>query len=210
MNNCNFSFQISPYNIDKLLSQTSRALEKRTELVSRKQCPGLWKFTDQFNAAFQMQTRSKLRTKFMSIICLVLGVFLFVPGVMEPQELIVPLLVGLLAIGAGIGGLWRGRKHKENPFDKSARLLLEKRDIFTAEQTIVVSFSETEMSVTVGSNRTEQVPYRNFEYVIETPDIFLLFYDTRVTVLQKSDLSGTVDGFCNFISEKVPQYQSIT
>jgi len=34
----------------------------------------------------------------------------------------VPLLVGAIAIGAGIGGLWRSRKNKKNLFDKSAIL----------------------------------------------------------------------------------------
>lgn len=74
MDNCNFSFQISPYNADKLLSQTSRALEKRTELVSRRQYPGLWRITDKFNAVFHTQERSRFRTKLMSIVCLALGV----------------------------------------------------------------------------------------------------------------------------------------
>ncbi len=210
MENCNFSFQISPYNADILLTQTSRALERRTELVSRKQYPGLWKVTDKFNAMFHMRERSRFRTKFMSIICLALGIFLFVPGIVEPKELFAPLLVGALAVGAGIGGLWRSRKHKKNPFDESAKLLLEKRGTLSTTQSIVVSFSEVEMLVSVDNKHTERVPYDSFECIIEAPDIFLLFYDTRVTALQKSDLSGAVDAFSDFICNKVPQYQTIT
>ena len=81
----------------------------------------------------------------MSIVCLALGIFLFVPGIMEPKKLFVPLLVGVLAIGASIGGLWRSRKHKKNPFDKSAKLLLEKRGTLSTTQYIVVSFFGVDM-----------------------------------------------------------------
>lgn len=146
----------------------------------------------------------------MSIVCLALGIFLFVPGIMEPKKLFVPLLVGVLAIGASIGGLWRSRKHKKNPFDKSAKLLLEKRGTLSTTQYIVVSFFEVDMLVSVDNKHTERVSYDSFEYIIEAPDIFLLFYDTRVTALQKSDLSGAVDAFRDFICDKVPQYQTIT
>ena len=142
------------------------------------------------------------------VLNLTLGIFLFVPGVMEPQELLVPLLTGTLAIGAGIGGLWRSRKHKKDPFDESAKLLLKERGPFSEEQSIIVSFSETEMLISVGDSHSERVPYNQFEYAIETPDMFLLFYDTRVTALQKSDLSGTVSAFQSFLSGKIPQYQT--
>ena len=60
------------------------------------------------------------------------------------------------------------------------------------------------MLVSVDNKHTERVSYDSFEYIIEAPDIFLLFYDTRVTALQKSDLSGAVDAFRDFICDKVP------
>lgn len=208
MKNDHFSFQISPYDADNLLPQVSRVLEKRTELVSRKKYPGLWKLTDQFNAMSHMRTRSNLRTRLMSILCLVLGIFLFVPGIMEPQELLVPLLAGACAIGAGIGGLWRSGRYRKNPFDRSARLLLEGKD--TLSDTIEVSFSDSEMSVSAEHTCVEHVSFSSFEYIIETFDLFLLFYDTRVTALHKSDLCGTVDAFRDFISEKVSHYQALT
>lgn len=66
----------------------------------------------------QGRTRSRLGTRVKSIVCLALGFFLFIPSLVKPQELLVPLLAGVIAIGAGIGGLWRSRKHKKNPFDK--------------------------------------------------------------------------------------------
>lgn len=41
-----FSFQITPPDPDRLLCQVARALETRTELVSREKCPRLWALAD--------------------------------------------------------------------------------------------------------------------------------------------------------------------
>ena len=48
MADTDYIFHISPYDTEKLLPQVSRALEKRTEMVSRERFPGLWKHTDRF------------------------------------------------------------------------------------------------------------------------------------------------------------------
>lgn len=207
MENTNYTFQITAYDIEKLLPQVSKALEKRTELVSREQYPGLWKHTDKLNTMVSESARGGLSTKIKSILLLALGVFLFVPGLVKPQELLVPLIGGAVAICMGISGLWRSRKHKSNPFDKSAKLLLEGKDNISAEQSVVVSFAETGMTIPAENASSEFVPYSNFECVIETADIFLFVYGERVTVLQKTHLTtGNVDYFSNFISEKISKY----
>ncbi len=206
----NYEFQITPYDTENLLQQVSRALEKRTELVSKARYPGLWENIDKLTAMSKGRRRSRLRTKIMSVICLVLGVILFIPGLMEPQELLVPLLAGALAIGAGIGGLWRSRKRRENPFDQSAKRLLMGKDTISAEQSLVVSFSASGMEIRADDSDPQRIPYSDFESVIETNDLFLLVHDTRVTVLQKKDLtSHTTPEFCAFVSENVPSFQSI-
>ncbi len=210
MKNAPFIFQISPYDTEKLLPQVSRALEKRTELLSRERYPGIWKQTDTLNAMSQGRTRSTLRTKLLSILCLAAGIFLFVPGLAKPQELLVPLLVGAVAIGAGIGGLWRSRKRRKNPFDTSAKRLLSGKDA-PAEQTVTVSFSEDGMTIPSDSGNTEFVPYSLFECAIESADILLFVYGERVTVLQKSDLTtDNITDFCTLISDKVARYQTVT
>ena len=211
MADINNIFQISPYDTEKLLPQVSKALEKRTEIISREQYPGMWKHTDKFNSMAQGRTRSRLRTRLMSVVCLAVGIFLFVPGLVKPQELFVPLLVGAVAVGAGIGGLWRSRKHKKNPFDKSAKVLLAGKDNISAEQSIAVSFSEDGMTIPIDNGNTEFVPYSGFECAIEAADMLLFVYGERVTVLQKIDLTtGNISDFCKLISEKVTKYHSIT
>ena len=202
----NYNFQITSYDIESLLPQVSKALEKRTEFVSRERYPGLWENIDKLNAVSKGKRRSSLRSKIMSIICLVLGVFLFVPGLMKPQELLVPLLVGAFAIVIGIVYLYIGRKDKKNPFDKSARLLLMGKDTISAKQSIMVSFSESGMEIRADDKEPQHIPYSNFESMIETEDLFLFVHDTRITVLQKKDLtSNDITDFRNFISRNVPQ-----
>lgn len=202
----NYNFQITPYDTESLLQQVSKALEKRTEFVSRERYPSLWENIDKLNVVSKGKRRSSLRSKVMSIICLVLGVFLFVPGLMKPQELLVPLLVGAFAIVIGIVYLYIGRKGKKNPFDKSARLLLMGKDTISAKQSIMVSFSESGMEIRADDKESQHIPYSDFESMIETEDLFLFVHDTRITVLQKKDLtSNDITDFRNFISKNVPQ-----
>lgn len=202
----NYNFQITPYDTESLLQQVSKALEKRTEFVSRECYPGLWENIDKLNAVSKGKRRSSLRSKIMSIICLVLGVFLFIPGLMKPQELLAPLLVGAFAIVIGIVYLYIGRKDKKNPFDKSARLLLMGKDTISAKQSIMVSFSESGMEIRADDKEPQHIPYSDFESMIETEDLFLFVHDTRITVLQKKDLtSNDITDFRNFISKNVPQ-----
>ena len=201
-----YNFQITPYDTESLLQQVSKALEKRTEFVSRERYPSLWENIDKLNAVSKGKRRSSLRSKVMSIICLVLGVFLFVPGLMKPQELLVPLLVGAFAIVIGIVYLYIGRNGKKNPFDKSARLLLMGKDTISAKQSIMVSFSESGMEIRADDKEPKHIPYSDFESMIETEDLFLFVHDTRITVLQKKDLtSNDITDFRNFISRNVPQ-----
>ena len=210
MENENYIFQISSYDINCLLAQVSKALEKRTELISRERYPGMWHFTDRMNTAAQGKRRSSFRTKLLSIVCLVAGIFLLVPGLIKPQELFMPLLAGTAALMIGIVGLWCSRKNKKNPFDKSAKLLLTGKDVIPEGQAITVIFSDNGMTIPADNNNTEFVSYNDFECAIETTDAFLFVYGDRVTVLQKKDLTtDNLKDFSNQISEKVTKYQSI-
>ena len=46
MKNENYIFLISSYDIDHLLPQVSKALEKRHEIISRERYPSMWQFID--------------------------------------------------------------------------------------------------------------------------------------------------------------------
>lgn len=205
-----YTFRISGYDKNCLLPQVSKALEKRTECISRERYPGIWAAADHLQNRSRGKKRSRLRTRVLSILCLAVGIFLVVPGLVSPRELLLPLLVGVAAIVIGAAGLWGGRKKKKNPFDRSAELLLEGKDTITVEPPITVSFSEEGMTIPADHSTAETVPYRDFECAVETTDLFLLVYGQRVTVLQKKDLiAGNPASLAKLLAGKVANYQCI-
>lgn len=123
-----FSFQITPMDTDSLRPQVSRALEKRTELVSRQKCPKMWALTDKLNSVEKapqaVRENRKKRRAFMGLLDWLLGAFLLLPGLMEPRELLIPLLAGAACFGAGTVILWRNSRTLLGIFSLAAGLIL--------------------------------------------------------------------------------------
>ena len=202
-----YLFEISSYDISRLLPQVSRALEKRSEHLSRQRYPKMWRYIDRLPSPSRGTSRGRLRTRLFSVLCLAAGVILVVPGLMEPKELLVPLVAGAAAVVLGVSGLWRTRKNREKPFDRSARLLLEGKDQTPERPAPTVSFSDQGMSLSEKGG-SEFVPYRDFESAWETADTLLLVFGQRVTLLQKQDLvRGDFSGLSRLLAEKVAAYQ---
>lgn len=200
----NYVFRVGQYDSRLLIPQVSKALELRMDLVSKKRYPGLWAATDKLRSFSHGRTRSRTRSRIMGILFLFLGIFLFVPGLTDPEELTGPLLIGALGILAGIFNLWSSRKNKKNPFDRSAKLFLD--NISPLSQDIEVVFGESGVEMP-----GESIPYENFECAVQGPDIFLFTFDTRATVLQKCDLiAGEADEFWLHISGKISQNASFS
>ena len=193
----NYVFRVTTMG-EEYLSQISYALEKRTELLSRVKYPGMWKATDKLQSSVREPSKGrKIFRKLLSLFCLCCGIILFVPGLMEPEELKVPLFAGAIGIGTGIGGLLRGKIKRKNPFDKSARLLLEQRKT-TDDAT--VAFNEIGMTIAAGGSE-ELVPYDKMEYIVETEGMLLLTFDEKVITVKKVDMiCGDMEGFRTFIT----------
>ena len=208
MHSADFIFQISPYDMQLLLPQVSKALEKRTEMASRKACPGIWKQTDRLNAL--AKGRSPRRTRARSVVFLVLGIFLLVPGIMEPRELLLPLVMGALAVCAGGAGLWRSFRRKENPFDQPAARLLSGLSALPQEH-LCLSFAPEGMTISAKEEKDGTVvPWHDFESVVETADAILLSHGDRVTLLQKKDLvSGTEEDLRAFLQDRIREWYSV-
>lgn len=51
MNATDFTFRLTAYDIDRFLPQVRKALEKRSELLSRKRFPAVWKITDKLGTS---------------------------------------------------------------------------------------------------------------------------------------------------------------
>lgn len=108
------AFSITP--LDRALAPpgTKSLLAKRVELDSRRRLPKLWALTDRLNRAERapqaVQVRRRRRRSILGVLCWALGLFLLLPGLMEPHSLLAPLLTGAAAYGAGIAALWRHRR----------------------------------------------------------------------------------------------------
>ena len=125
MNGKDYLFELHSYDINSLIPQAGRALEKRTELVSRKRLPGLWRVTDACRAASGGKTQSTLRTRVTSIVLLAFGAFLVVSGLSSSGEPSISMIIGAVSAVSGIGGLYRTSRLASKRFEKSAGLLLK-------------------------------------------------------------------------------------
>lgn len=195
----NYVFRITAMG-EEYLPQISYALEKRNELLSRVKYPGMWKATDKLRASVKEPSRGrKIFRKLLSVFCLCCGIFLFVPGLMEPEELRVPLIAGAIGIGTGIGGLLRDKIKRKNPFDKSARLLLEQRKTTDDAK---VAFSEDGMTIFAEGSK-ELISYDKMEYIIEAAGMLLLTFEGKVIAVKKDDMvCGEMEDFRCFIADR--------
>ena len=212
-----YIFDITNIEDTDLIPQISKAFEKRNEILSRQKYPKLWQYADSHKSNKTLTEKElkgqRIRTRLLGTVNLALGIFLFVPGLMKPDELFIPLIVGAMAIGAGIGAFWRSRKNKKNPFDKSAKILFEQRNTIPSEQKSNVIFSEDGMTIiseAKSETNNEFVEYSDFENIISTKDIILVIYKEKCVLLQKKELvSENISAFCEFVSIKTGCYHSI-
>ena len=125
-----FLFQITGYDDPILDTETQDLLCQRLETQSRRAAPGIWKLTDSMDAyAAKGVGREKraVRYRIYGLFLIILGVFILVPGLMEPRT---PALIwaGGFAIFAGVFEFCLVRKRKApgipSACQKEAKLLL--------------------------------------------------------------------------------------
>ena len=198
----NFIFSMKPYDVEVLAGQVAWMLEKRTELASRKRLPGLWKLTDKLNAVPRAPEaelkRRRERRRWWGGLLLVMGIFLFVPGVMKPQELPGPLVAGLFAILMGVFYL-RKDGRKKNAYVKKAKQLLDKMNTSMEGQKLRLIFYETELAIS-GAGEDKRISYTDLECGLETADLFGLVYENQILILQKKEiLLGEAEEFAKHL-----------
>lgn len=204
-----YIFAISPIDAESKEKQVSRMLEKRTEATSRARSSFLWKITDRLDRSNQgkrvsevVRKRRILRMRIWSILLILLGAMLVLPGIMDPSELFIPLIFGVFVILYGISNLVI-TKEKSLLFDKAAKSLLQ--GLGEASDVRIVFAQE-------GLLLPEQeiIPYEKIEYVVETEDLFGIFQDGTVVILQKKDLiSHRPEEFTDLIANILPKGELI-
>lgn len=218
-----FRFHITKYNVDQLEDEVATALDKQAELYSRKRFPAIWKFIDRINKWVASRKASKHKSIIRilyGIVMTVMGIILLGPGLMEPGELFLLLITGIISVTIGVGCLWPRRKQLKNEFDikedklhvgvkkrtnrklhKMAHDLLvgiRKSVELTTDTTVTVDFTLEGMSL-LGNTL---VAYQDFQTIIEGVNIYFLVWQDKVTILQKKDLlERSVEDFLTFLEE---------
>lgn len=192
-----------------LEEELAAALEKRTEVISRASFPNMWEKTDALNRyAARGKNRNGLFRKILSWILILAGLFLAIPGMMEPEELRTPLVLGIFFVLLGLLSLL-GRRlvRKDASFRRAAAKLLKTTSGLDAVSVQVV-FNDEGMSI-ITQDDACSVSYAEMEMLIETPQLYLLTYGGKATLLQKKDLSGDAAAFtASLASRAIPVYQT--
>lgn len=123
-----FFFHPTPLDAAAIRPQVRRALERRTEQLSRQKYPRLWAATDRLNRGERVPKviaeRRKRRRALFGLLGWALGLFLLISGLLDPKALAVPLTIGALCFGAGTAILWRNRRAALGFLDLPAGLAL--------------------------------------------------------------------------------------
>jgi len=199
-----FSFVLTKYDGVAFRAQIGKALEKRTELLSREKYPNLWRCVDKLNskrAPEEVLGNRRGRYRVYGILLLLLGLFVLIPSLMKPKQMLIPLLVGSIAVVRGASYLRKGNKSsnaKLTAFDKAAMELFKKYEKIPPDQVTIV-FNDDKVLLP----EDVEINYSDIERFLITEDFFILVWNEKITVLQKADLSsGNVDEFIRFIIHK--------
>ena len=183
-----------------LEEELAAALQKRMEIFSRISLPGMWKKTDALNRyAARGNGRKGVLRKILPWVLILAGLFLTIPGLMEPKELRTPLIAGAFFMLLGVSSLLRRRPaRRKGSFRQAAAGMLQNTSGLE-EASVRVVFDDDGMKVNT-QDSTRAVPYDEMEMLIETPQLYLLTYGGRATLLQKKDLTGDTQAFVGFLS----------
>lgn len=131
-----------------LEEELAAALEKRMEIFSRASLPGMWKKTDALNRyAARGSGRKGVLRKILPWVLILAGLFLTIPGLMEPKELRTPLIAGAFFMLLGISSLLRQRPaRRKGSFRRAAAGMLQNTSGL-AEASVQVVFDDEGMKV---------------------------------------------------------------
>lgn len=107
----------------ELEEELAAALEKRMEIFSRASLPKMWNVTDGLNRyAARGSGRKEFYGRPLPWVLILAGLFLAVPGLMDPKELRTPLIAGAFFMLLGISSLLRQRPARRKARSAERRL----------------------------------------------------------------------------------------
>jgi hypothetical protein len=193
----------------ELEEELAAALEKRMEIFSRASLPKMWNVTDGLNRyAARGSGRKGILRKTLPWVLILAGLFLAVPGLMDPKELRTPLIMGFFFVLLGVLFLLRKRPARRKGSSRQAAAGMLQNTAALATMSVQVVFDGGGMKV-ITQDGERSVSYAEMEMLIETPRLYLLTYGGKATLLQKKDLSGDAAAFtASLASQAIPVYQT--
>ena len=198
---------------EALLPQMAHALKTRIDSLSRLKYPAMWEQADRAAAKDTPEKKASrekaaaIRHRLWGIVFTALGIFLVVPGIMEPGKLTLPLIVGAIVTlmgGKRLFGKYISAEEKMmRRYETSARQLLNQLNRVQESGAPTLSFDEEAMTMTTPNGSEEVVPYTAMEYVIEEDDLILITFGTKVTVIRQTEImDGDIAEFLPFMADK--------
>lgn len=211
MEEIEFIFQTSALDKPTLLPQISKALEKRLEIRAGQMRPNSKAAVPMTEEEKQRQSK---RRKLQGILMMAVGVLAAVAGFVVDGRSILLIVLGAIALFYGFLTFRTASALTSDPdkYDKAAQDFLDSRDESVQGKNVQVCFSGEEMITVMGELDDldqEAVAFDQIEMILETRDVFLVIYDRRGVVLQKSELDpemGSVDEFRDFIKAHVKTF----
>ena len=209
MGEIEFIFQVKEYDIEALLPQVSKALQRRIELRNQQMRPGK---VDPAQMTEQQRKQARRKSIILGIIWIAVGIYFLISGFTREEKAILPLVIGVIALFLGVKNLIPQRSKPVNTdrFDKAAREFLVGHKENLGEQEHQVCFSDEEMIIVTGAVEDldqEAVTYDEVEFAMETEDIFLLVHGGRGVMLQKKDITlGSADEFRDYMAAHIKNF----
>ncbi len=203
-----FVFQISRYDDPALDREAAALMDQRIEAYSREKVPGLWKITDRLNAFTAKgpgRERRVRRYRIYGVVFLLLGIFVLVPGLMEPRQLDL-ILVGAFAAALGLFYLFLPKKRgpgkpSRQTQAEAAKLLARMRG--TDWTGVQICCDENGVHICRGEEQGESIPYAEMTGAWESARAWLVAIEKdRGLMLQKKDLiSGNPQEFLQYLKK---------
>ena len=199
-----FIFKTESFNIFNFKSaeeQLVEPLKKITELNSRKKVAALWKIVDGLNrrkkhVSKEVINRRIKRYRIWGFLIVLMSLFLFIPSITSPKELLVPLIVSSITTVIGLFFVFSCSGSYDKRLKKSAHLLVKSLENV---KNYDIAFKDDGIDL----NKADFIKYSDIKLLTKTQDFYVIFYRENVTVFPINTLNNfSNDLFEEFLFDK--------
>lgn len=199
-----FIFKTESFNIFNFKSaekQLVEPLKKITELNSRKKVAALWKIVDGLNrrkkhVSKEVINRRIKRYRIWGFLIVLMSLFLFIPSITSPKELLVPLILSSITMVIGLFFVFSCSGSYDKRLKKSAHLLVKSLENV---KNYNIAFKDDGIDL----NKADFIKYSDIKLLTKTQDFYVIFYRESVTVFSINTLNNVSnDLFEEFLFDK--------